>query len=85
VFGISSASAGRPARPAQGEIDMRFETNVGTVDRALRVGVGAALIGLALAGQIGPWGWVGVLPLLTGVSRFCPAYTLLGVRTCRAG
>jgi len=39
---------------------------------------------LSLAGVIGVWGWIGVLPLATGIFRFCPAYTLLGIKTCKS-
>lgn len=60
-----------------------MKANVGSLDRGLRVVGGAILILLALAQVIGPWGWIGIVPLLTGVFRFCPAYSLLGVRTCK--
>ncbi|MGO8737488.1 YgaP family membrane protein [Rhodoblastus sp.] len=56
--------------------------NVGTIDRILRVVVGLALIALVFVGPKTPWGWIGVIPLLTGLVRFCPAYTLLGLNTC---
>ncbi|MBB3897691.1 YgaP family membrane protein [Roseococcus suduntuyensis] len=59
-----------------------FATNVGGLDRMLRVAVGLALIVATLAGLIGIWGWVGVVPLATGLLRTCPLYTLLGIRTC---
>ena len=59
-----------------------MKPNVGTIDRALRIIVGLALIGLTLIGNIGVWGWIGVLPVLTGIFRFCPAYPLLGISTC---
>lgn len=59
-----------------------MKTNVGAIDRAIRIGGGLALIGLALAGAIGPWGYIGLLPLATGLFRFCPAYRLLGMNTC---
>ena len=58
--------------------------NVGIIDRILRVGVGLALIGLALEGSIGPWGFLGVVPVVTGLLGSCPAYSLLGVSTCAA-
>lgn len=61
-----------------------FATNVGGVDRVLRVVVGLALIAATLAGWIGLWGWIGVVPLATGLLRTCPLYTLLGIRTCPA-
>ncbi len=59
-----------------------MKINVGTVDRVLRIVVGLVLIGLAASDKIGVWGWIGVVPLLTGVFRFCPAYTLIGMNTC---
>lgn len=58
--------------------------NVGGVDRVLRVLVGLALVAAAATGMVGWWGWLGVVPLATGLVRFCPAYTLLGLRTCKA-
>ncbi len=55
--------------------------NVGLIDRLLRAAVGIALIAWALTG--GPvWTWIGVVPLLTAVVSICPAYSLLGIRTC---
>lgn len=61
-----------------------MKANVGGIDRGLRIGVGLLLIALALSGVIGAWGWIGVLPLATGLFRFCPAYPLLGVNSCKA-
>jgi hypothetical protein len=58
--------------------------NVGVIDRALRAVVGLILIALAVLGIFSPWGWIGVVPLLTAFIGFCPAYTLIGVKTCRA-
>lgn len=59
-----------------------MKINVGSMDRILRIIVGLALIALAAAGIIGVWGWIGVVPLLTGIFRFCPAYAVLGMSTC---
>lgn len=59
-----------------------MQLNVGTVDRVLRIVAGLVLIGLAATGTVGVWGWIGVMPLATGLFRFCPAYTLLGINTC---
>lgn len=59
-----------------------MKMNVGTIDRILRIVAGIALIALAYTGTIGMWGYIGVVPLLTGIFKFCPAYTLLGVNTC---
>jgi hypothetical protein len=61
-------------------------TNEGIIDRTLRIIVGLALIAVAL-GFFGPaytsvWGWIGILPLATGVIGWCPAYSLLGIKTC---
>lgn len=58
--------------------------NVGTVDRTIRIVVGIALIALTLTGTIGVWGYIGIVPILTGLFRTCPAYSLLGVNTCAA-
>jgi hypothetical protein len=59
-----------------------MKLNIGSVDRALRIVAGIVLIALAATGTVGWWGWLGVVPLLTGVFRFCPVYTLLGINTC---
>lgn len=59
-----------------------MKSNIGTLDRTLRIVVGLVLIGLTLAGVIGVWGWIGLLPIATGVFRFCPAYRLLGISSC---
>jgi len=56
--------------------------NVGGLDRIVRITVGLALIAAAATGTIGLWGWVGVVPLLTGAMGACPLYTLLGLNTC---
>lgn len=57
-------------------------TNEGTVDRILRVVAGLILIALAATGTIGLWGYIGVVPLLTGAVGFCPLYSVLGINTC---
>ena len=56
--------------------------NEGTVDRALRIILGLALIALVFVGPQTAWGWVGVVPLATGLVGFCPLYRLLGINTC---
>lgn len=56
--------------------------NVGGIDKILRIVAGLVLIGLTLSGMIGVWGWIGVVPLATGLMGWCPAYTLLGIKTC---
>ncbi|WP_295457104.1 DUF2892 domain-containing protein [uncultured Thiodictyon sp.] len=62
---------------------MSITTNAGTIDRALRAIVGIALIALTLTGHLGLWGWIGIVPLLTALIGWCPAYTLLGIKTCK--
>ena len=59
-----------------------MQTNVGNIDRILRAVIGLALIALTLAGTIGVWGWIGVVPLLTAALGFCPIYTMLGFSSC---
>jgi Protein of unknown function (DUF2892) len=59
-----------------------MKANVGTVDRGLRIVVGLVLIGLTLAGSIGTWGWIGLVPIATGLFRFCPAYLPFGWSSC---
>jgi hypothetical protein len=57
--------------------------NVGTVDRAIRIALGLALIAATLMGWIGVWGWLGLIPIATGVFRFCPAYLPFGLSSCK--
>jgi hypothetical protein len=59
-----------------------MKLNVGSADRALRIVAGVVLIALTLLNSIGPWGWIGLLPLVTGLLGVCPAYSLLGLNTC---
>ena len=56
--------------------------NIGTTDRFLRIAFGLALIAASLLGYIGAWGWIGLVPIATGVFRFCPAYWPFGLSTC---
>jgi hypothetical protein len=60
-----------------------MKSNSGGIDRSLRVVAGLVLIGLAATGTIGVWGWIGVVPLVTGAIGFCPLYNLLGINTCK--
>jgi len=60
-----------------------MKTNVGGFDKIARIVVGALLIILALTGTIGVWGWIGVVPLATGLMNSCPVYSLLGINTCK--
>jgi len=58
--------------------------NIGTLDRLLRISIGLALVVATLLNQIGLWGWIGLLPLTTGIFRVCPAYLPFGLNTCSA-
>ena len=60
-----------------------MKVNVGGIDRILRILVGIVLIGLVATGQIGWWGWLGVIPLATGLIGWCPPYAMLGFSTCK--
>ena len=59
-----------------------MQANVGGIDRILRIVVGLALIAATLLGAVGAWGWIGVVPLATGLFRICPAYLPFGTSTC---
>jgi hypothetical protein len=61
-----------------------MQRNEGTIDRAVRVVAGLGILSLAFVGPQTPWGWLGLVPLVTGLVGVCPAYSLLGVRTCPA-
>lgn len=60
-----------------------MKTNVGSIDRIIRIAAGAALIVATLLDQIGPFGWLGAIPLASGLFRFCPARLLFGNHTCK--
>ncbi|WP_339732016.1 DUF2892 domain-containing protein [uncultured Pseudomonas sp.] len=60
-----------------------MKANIGTLDRSLRIAAGLILLGLSLSGVIGLWGLIGIVPLATGLFRFCPLYPLLGISTCK--
>ena len=55
--------------------------NVGSIDKIVRIVVGVVLIALVFVGPKTPWGWIGIVPLLTVAMGWCPLYTLLGIRT----
>ncbi len=60
-----------------------MKANVGGIDKVARIVVGLLLIVLALTGTVGAWGWVGIVPLATGLFNFCPLYPLVGISTCK--
>jgi hypothetical protein len=59
-----------------------MKSNVGSVDRIIRIIAGLVLIGLAATNTVGWWGWLGVVPLATGLAGWCLPYALLGFNTC---
>ncbi len=57
--------------------------NVGGVDRAVRIVVGLGILSLAFVGPQTPWGYIGLIPLVTGLIGWCPAYLPFGIKTCK--
>ncbi len=57
--------------------------NIGMLDRGLRIVAGLALVAFSSIGTVGIWGWIGVLPLATGLLGWCPSYTLFDIKTCK--
>lgn len=60
-----------------------MKTNTGNIDRILRAIAGLVLLSLVFIGPQTMWGLIGLVPLLTAIIGFCPAYTLLGINTCK--
>lgn len=61
-----------------------MQRNEGTIDRTLRIIAGLGLLSLVFIGPQTPWGWLGLVPLVTGLVGVCPVYSVLGIRTCPA-
>ena len=59
-----------------------MSTNMGTLDRVIRVIVGLGLLAIAFVGPQTPWGYIGIIPLVTALIGYCPAYRLIGFNTC---
>jgi hypothetical protein len=59
-----------------------FKTNVGGIDRTLRIALGVVLLSLLFIGPKTLWGLVGLIPLATGILSSCPLYSLIGVNSC---
>ena len=60
-----------------------MKSNVGGIDRTVRIVVGLSLIALLATGTVGVWGWLGVVPLATGLMGWCPPYAMFGINTCK--
>jgi DUF2892 family protein len=56
--------------------------NESAVERAVRIAIGIALLALTVGGTLSAWGYLGIVPLLTGIVGSCPIYTLFGISTC---
>jgi hypothetical protein len=65
-------------------LEIIMKVNVGGIDKILRIVAGIALIAMAFFGVIGMWGYIGIVPLATGLMGWCPFYPLLGMNTCPA-
>ena len=59
-----------------------MKQNIHNIERIIRVIIGLALISLVFVGPQTPWGWIGIVPLLTGLAGRCPAYSIFGLKTC---
>jgi len=63
---------------------MELTTNVGSLDRMLRIAIGGFLMVLAAIGTVGIWGWLGSILVVTAFLKFCPVYRVLGLKTCKS-
>ena len=59
-----------------------FPRNEGTIDRVIRVALGLVVLSLVFVGPQTPWGWLGIVPIVTGLLGSCPLYTVLGLSSC---
>ncbi|KEF32908.1 MAG: DUF2892 domain-containing protein [Gammaproteobacteria bacterium] len=57
--------------------------NMGSADRTIRAVIGIILIALVFVGPQTPWGWIGIVPLVTALMGNCPAYSIFGIKTCK--
>lgn len=62
---------------------MNIVKNEGAIDRAMRIVAGLVLIALVFVGPQTAWGWLGLIPLITGLAGWCPAYMIFGIKTCK--
>ena len=60
-----------------------MKSNVGGTDRILRLVIGLALVAMAATGTVGAWGYIGIVPILTGALGWCPAYLPFGFSSCK--
>jgi len=62
-----------------------LKSNVGKIDRIIRVLVGVLLVGNVFYGFTTPIGWVGLILIVTGIAGICPVYSLIGISTKTLG
>jgi hypothetical protein len=60
-----------------------MKKNVNNIERVVRVVIGAAIVSLVFVGPQSPWGWLGLVPIATGLLGWCPPYAMLGISTCK--
>ena len=60
-----------------------MKQNVHNIERVVRVVIGAAIVSLVFIGPQSPWGWLGLVPIATGLLGWCPPYAMLGITTCK--
>jgi hypothetical protein len=63
--------------------EFHMTKNIGDTERIIRIVGGLVLIALAATDTVGVWGWLGLVPLATGLTGWCPPYSLLGINTCK--
>jgi O-antigen ligase len=63
--------------------EFHMTKNIGDTERIIRIVGGLVLMALAATGTVGVWGWLGLVPLATGLTGWCPPYSLLGINTCK--
>jgi len=57
--------------------------NVGLIDKTIRIAAGIGLIVATIGGALPVWGWIGIVPIATGLMNFCPLYSVIGIKTCK--
>jgi hypothetical protein len=84
VTQVTDAAVHKASNPSINHLHKEFTmtSNVGGIDRIIRIALGLVLIGLAATGTVGWWGWLGIVPLATGAIGWCPPYALFGFNTC---
>ena len=60
-----------------------MKQNVHNVERVIRVVIGLAIVSLVFVGPQSAWGWLWLIPVATGLTGWCPPYSLLGISTCK--